>query len=158
MLKAVVAATKWPSTTLAEAAEAAPDFSKPLPYKAENAPPATLTTSPSAASGSPRTGEFSGSTNWQQVKAALATASMTPEQAAIINAATAETATAVLTSAARAKKAAKEIAEAKEETEAKKVTLDPLAPIMLVFKDCSYRRNGDSPGGLGIIYCSTPSR
>jgi hypothetical protein len=28
----------------------------------------------------------------------------------------------------------------------------------LVVKDWSYRRNGDSPGGLGIIYCLTPTR
>jgi hypothetical protein len=27
----------------------------------------------------------------------------------------------------------------------------------LVIKDLSYRRNGDSPGGLGIMYCLTPT-
>jgi hypothetical protein len=43
-LNAVVAATKWPSTALGEATEAAPAFSKPPPYTAENAPPATLNT------------------------------------------------------------------------------------------------------------------
>jgi hypothetical protein len=112
-LKAVVAATKWPSSALSEAAEAAPAFSKLPPFAPENAPPASLASM--ATSGPPRTDELSGSTNWHQVKAALATASMTQEQAAIINAATAETATAVLASAARARKAAKEIAQAKEE-------------------------------------------
>jgi hypothetical protein len=64
-LKAFIAATKWPSTALAEAAEAALAFSKPPPYTAEDAPPATLTTATSASPGSLRTGEFSGSTNWQ---------------------------------------------------------------------------------------------
>jgi hypothetical protein len=124
-LKAVIATTKWPSSALAEAA---PAFSKPPTYTAENAPLDTL--APTATPGSSRTGEFSGSTKWHQVKAALATASMTPEQAAIINVVTAKTATAVLASAARARKAAKEILQAKDEAEAKKVTIDPMAPIM----------------------------
>jgi hypothetical protein len=109
-----VSAIKWPSSALAEATEAAPAFSKPPPFTAENAPLASLT--PTVTSGTLRTGELSGSTNWHQVKAALATASLTPEQAAIIKADTAETAMAVPASAARARKAANEIAQAKEES------------------------------------------